>query len=129
MSVRAQSIVVRFVVVFAMTFGLMLPPAGASPSHGPIALAVAEVERHVEFTDDAGGHGHVHDDEVGDEQSPGHSHGHNPSDHSHTPAGVSAGAAHICPPSGTSWHMKLPAFAFGPLLSRLDRPPRPAFLA
>lgn len=119
----------RLVVAFAMAFGLLLSSAGRSASHDPIALAAAEAVRHAELAVEIADHGHVHDDGSEGEKSPGHSHGHNPTDHSHeTPNTLSVVTAPMIP-VGSDWHAHPPVFADLGTSFRHERPPRSIFLA
>ena len=124
MSGRRHSRVFRLALALAVAFQMLLVPAGHSASHDPVALALAEVERHAVLAAHDAGHGHSHEDGRSDERRAGHSHGHNPADHTHdvpTPA-VFPGQAD--PMVGNAWvglgplsHNTGPSF-------RLDRPPR-----
>jgi hypothetical protein len=69
-------------------------------------------------------HGHSHEDGDDHEQSPGHTHGHDPADHSHQFAFFPGNAGHWGLPAPQFW----PSFLIGPLEpktgSGIDRPPK-----
>ncbi|WP_095081633.1 hypothetical protein [Mesorhizobium sophorae] len=115
----------RLVVAFAMTLGMLLSPAGSSVSHDPIALVAAEAARHAKLAGQIETHGHVHDDGATEDQGPGHSHGHNPADHSHETANTLLDFAPAVPATGRNWVICPPSFPEPEASSRLDRPPRP----
>jgi hypothetical protein len=119
----------RLVVAYVMTLGLLLSAIGTSASHNPVAFAAAGAARHAELAGQIEAHGHVHDDGAIDEQSPGHSHGHNPADHSHETASVLPSFAPAVPPVGRNWLIYPPSFANLEASFRLERPPRPIFTA
>ncbi|MFG1375116.1 hypothetical protein V5F32_23320 [Xanthobacter oligotrophicus] len=124
-----RSTAFRFVVAFAMTLGMLLSPVGRSASHDPAALAAAEAARHAELAAEVEDHGHVHDDGAEDEQSPGHSHGHNPADHSHETPNILAVALAPAVPVSRGWHPCPPVFAHIQASFRHERPPRLIFVA
>lgn len=119
----------RFAIALAMTLGMLLSQIGSSASHNPIALAAAEAARHAELAAQVDNHGHSHDDGEVDEQSPFHSHGHNPADHSHETASMLPYLAPIVPPFGRRWLAYQPSFADLGTGLQLERPPRPIFIA
>lgn len=119
----------RLLIAFAMGLGMLLSPIGGSVSHNPIALAAAEAARHAELSEQMEAHGHSHDDGEVDERAPGHSHGHNPADHSHETASALPGFAQPLPPIGRRWLASPPSFVDLEFCFRLERPPRPIFLA
>lgn len=124
-----HSIAFRLVIAVAVTVGMLLSPVGTSASHSPAALAEAEASRHAELTTQLADHGHVHDDGAEDEQNPGHSHGHNPADHSHeTPNTLSLLKA-PAPPVGRTWHFSPPDAVDLDTTFRLERPPRSILVA
>ncbi|OYX67809.1 MAG: hypothetical protein B7Y95_22130 [Rhizobiales bacterium 32-66-11] len=129
MSNRVHSIAFRLVIAFAMTIGMLLSPMGSSASHNPVALAAAEAIRHAELVAQVEAHGHTHDDGEANEQSPGHSHGHNPADHSHETASTLPGFAQPVPPIGRRWLAQPPSVADLEACFRLERPPRPILIA
>ncbi|MDH1271573.1 hypothetical protein N5C81_28695 [Rhizobium pusense] len=124
-----KSAAFRLVIAIAMMFGMLLSPIGTSASHNPAALAEAEAARHVELKAQLAEHGHVHDDGLEDEQSPGHSHGHNPADHSHETPNILSPVKAPAPPVGRTWHFHPPVVADLGTVFRLERPPRPVFVA
>lgn len=119
----------RLVIAFAMALGMLLSPVGSSASHNPIALAAAEAARHAELAAQIEAHGHSHDDGEADEQSPVHSHGHNPADHTHETASTLPDFAQPVPPIGRRWLAHPPSAADLETRFRLERPPRPIFIA
>lgn len=126
---RVQSVAFRIVISFAMAFGFPLSPLGSSASHNPIALAAADVVRHAALDAPADTHDHTHDEGVVDEQSQGHSHGHNPADHTHETASAALDFAQPVFPIGRIWHAHPPSFANLESGSRLERPPKPVVIA
>ena len=73
----------RFSLAFTLTLGMLISAVGASLSHLPVNLEVAEQARHAELATKIEDHGHSHDDGELEEQHSNHTHGHNSSDHSH----------------------------------------------
>ncbi|MER8977845.1 hypothetical protein [Mesorhizobium sp. M0870] len=119
----------RLIVAFAMALGMLLSPMGGSVSHDPIALAAAEADRHAELAGQIEAHGHVHDDGATEEQGSGHSHGHNPADHSHETASTLPDFSPAVPAAGRTWVIYPPSLSDLEASSRLDRPPRPILTA
>lgn len=119
----------RLVVAFAMALGVLLSPMGSSASHNPTALAAAEAARHAELAAQIEKHGHSHDDGEADEQTFGHTHGHNPADHTHETASTLPGFAQPSPPIGRSWLVYPPSFDDLEIRFRLERPPRQIVIA
>lgn len=114
----------RIIIAIAVMLGIALPPAGQSPSHDPASAAVAEAVRHAELAAQIEAHGHAHDDGVGEEQKPGHSHGHNPGDHSHETPNVPPGGMIIACSVVRDWTATRASVQLPGEQSRLDRPPR-----
>ena len=117
------------VLAFATAFGSLLPHASHSPSHDPVALAAIEAERHAQLEAEIAEHGHSHDDGEDHERVAGHSHGHNPADHSHEtpttpPAAVPDGLA-----VASAWVPTRPETVHLATTYRLERPPRPIAVA
>lgn len=129
MSRWVYSAAFRIVVAFTMALGMLFAPVGSSASHNPIALAAAEEARHAELVAQLDAHDHAHDDGVADEQSPGHSHGHNPADHTHETASAAPNFAQPVFPIGRSWQAHPPSLADIEAGFRLERPPRAIIIA
>lgn len=129
MSNRVSRAVLCLVVAFAMAFGSLLPHAAHSPSHDPIALAVAEAERHAQLEAEIAEHGHSHDEGEDHERAAGHTHGHNPADHSHETPTTPSGGAHVVPALAQTWVPKPPHAAHLGTIFRLERPPKPIVIA
>ncbi|MER8569670.1 hypothetical protein NKH85_28805 [Mesorhizobium sp. M0924] len=126
---RVHSAAFHLVIAFAMTLGMLLSPVGSSVSHDPVAVAAAEAARHAELAGQIETHGHVHDDGATEEQGPGHSHGHNPADHSHETASTHPDFASPVPSAGRNWVIYPPSFSDPETSSRIDRPPQPILAA
>lgn len=129
MPIWAYSAVFRLVIAVAMTISMLLSPIGSSASHNPIALASTEAARHAELAPQIEAQGHSHDDGEADERSPGHSRGHNPADHTHETASTLPYFAQPVPPIGRRWLAHALSAADLETRFRLERPPRPIFLA
>ena len=129
MSNRVNRAVLCLVLAFAMAFGSLLPHASDSSSHDPVALAVAEAERHAQLETGIAEHGHSHDDGEEDERVAGHSPGHNPADHSHETPTTPPGIAAAVPPLLRTWLPMPPQTAHLGASYRLERPPRPIVIA
>ena len=76
--------IMRVVFVYALILGVLALPVYVSMSHLGVSSQAEEATRHgvlnaVETVD----HCHSHDDGEDYEQQTGHSHGHDPADHSH----------------------------------------------
>ena len=123
MANRAFFAAFRLVFVLAMTAGLALSPVGASSSHDPMALLASEAARHAELSAQIAEHGHAHDG-AAEERSSGHSHGHDPADHSHQTLNAAPSAVSIVRLPGRDWQPCPDSFAHRETRFRLDRPPR-----
>lgn len=75
---------VRVITLVVVILSLMAISARAiSSSHDPFALALAEMQRHVDLPLTASDHGHTHALGLEEERQAGHLHGHNSFDHTH----------------------------------------------
>lgn len=129
MSFRTTSLAIRTIVAFVVAVGLLLGPLRTLAAHDPISLAVAEAQRHAELATEWQDHGHSHDDGSEDEQSIGHTHGHNPGDHSHETPDEPPSFFAAFPMMRDGWQavtVKLPAPQASP---DFQRPPRSIFVA
>lgn len=129
MSSWAHSAAFRIAIAAVMTLGMLLSAMGGAISHNPAALAANQAARHAELAVQLADHGHVHDDGMDDEQSPGHLHGHNPADHSHETPNTLADLKAPAPPIGRAWHPHPPVFVDPDATFPFERPPRPTFAA
>lgn len=129
MSNRVNRAALCLVLAFAMAFGSLLPHARHSPSHDPVALAAAEAERHAQLEVELAEHGHSHDDGEEHERVAGHSHGHNPADHSHDIPTTPPGSTAIPSAFVRTWVPMQPQTAHVGASYRLERPPRPIVIA
>jgi len=124
---RVNRVVLCLAVALAMAFGSLLPHATHSPSHDPVVLAAAE--RHAQLEAEIAEHGHSHADGENHERMAGHSHGHNPADHSHetptTPSGSAPAVLALIP----AWAPTPPETVHIGATYRLERPPRPIVIA
>jgi hypothetical protein len=105
-------------IVFAMTLGMLLLPAGAT-------IAAAEVEHRVELAAQSAEHGHAHEAGTGDERHPGHAHGENSAEHSPDVTNTSPIVASAVLPFDASWQDRLTSFVDLQTCFRFERPPRP----
>lgn len=126
---RVNRAVLCLVLAFAMAFGTLLPHAAHSPSHDPVALAAAEAERHALLEAQIAEHGHSHDDGEEHEQVAGHTHGHNPADHSHETPTTPPGGAPVVPALVEAIVPMARETAHLGTTYRLERPPRPIVIA
>ena len=120
-----DSKVFRIALAFAMMLPMLFAPVGHSASHHPAALALAGFEHHNSMVSQAVDHVHGGWDGWRGERDGGHSHEHNPADHSHdVPAPVAfAGQPFLL--VGSSWLERAPlSHDCGPPLG-IERPPRP----
>lgn len=128
MSIWVNRAVLCLVLAF-VAFGSLLPHASHFPSRDPIALAVVEAERHAELQTEIAEHGHSHDDRENHARMAGHSHGHNPADHSHetptTPPGSAPAVLALIP----AWAPTPPETVHIGTTYRLERPPRRIVIA
>ncbi|WP_163001475.1 hypothetical protein [Pannonibacter phragmitetus] len=129
MSNRVNSAILCCVLALAMAFGSLLPHANHSQSHDPVGLAKAESQRHAQLDAEIAEHGHSHDDGEEHEQVAGHSHGHNPADHSHDIPTTPPGSATILSTYVRTWVPMPPQTAHIGASYRLERPPRPIVIA
>ncbi|PSM19725.1 hypothetical protein [Nitratireductor sp. StC3] len=129
MSNRVNRAVLCLVLAVAMAFGSLLPHASHSPSHDPVALAAVEAERHAQLEAEIAEHGHSHDDGEDHEQVAGHSHGHNPADHSHETPTTPPGSSPDVPTLVQAIVPTSPDAAHLGASYRLERPPRPIVIA
>lgn len=129
MSNRVNRAVLCIAVALAMAFGSLLPHATHAASHDPVALADAEAERHAQLGAEIAEHGHSHDDGEDHERTAGHSHGHNPADHSHetptAPPNIFPAVLAMTP----AWVPPRPETLHLDATYRLERPPRPIVIA
>ncbi|MBN8958738.1 MAG: hypothetical protein J0H17_19555 [Rhizobiales bacterium] len=121
--------VLCLVVAFATAFGSLLPHTARSPSLDPIALAVAEAERHVQLETKIAEHVHSQDDGEDHERAAGHTHGHNPADHSHETPATALDGARVVPAFVRTWVPKPTHAAHLGTIFRLERPPKPIVIA
>lgn len=112
-----------------MAFGPLLPHAPQSPSHDSIARAVVGAERHAQLEVEIADHGHSHDDREEHRWPAGHSHDHNPADHSHEMPPTPTGNSLIVPALVRTWVPPPPHTAHLGGSDRLERPPRPIVIA
>lgn len=125
MNRRSTAHLLKLVVAFAVTVGMLLSAIHVTMSHNPVLLAQAEAERHAELAMEIAEHGHSHFDGDESEQLPGHLHGHNSADHIHDAANLAPVHAMRLP---SPVRVTLPSIheSAGPGLRHgLDRPPRP----
>lgn len=117
-------IAIRLVLALAVAIALMLPRAPVSASHDPASLTAAATQRHAELGAVAVGPGHVHENGTLYERVPGHSHGHNPTDHSHETPSMAKGGLPSTPPYARTRFAVLETGANLSARYRFLRPPR-----
>jgi ABC-type nickel/cobalt efflux system permease component RcnA len=126
MSNRVNRAILCIAVALAMAFGSLLPHGTDSASDDPFALAA---ERHAQLEAEIAEHGHSHDDGEDHERTAGHSHGHNPADHSHetptTPPNIIPAVLTLIPAQVPT----RPETVHLDATYRLERPPRPIVIA
>ena len=118
---------IRVVVIYALVLGVLALPGFVSGLHLAVPLETEEATRHqslkpVQTVDDT----HSHDDGEDHEQMAGHSHGHDPADHSHQIVFMSHSVfaeIRIGPakPQASVAELVKPETAFG-----IERPPKAA---
>ncbi|VVT12251.1 hypothetical protein [Hoeflea sp. EC-HK425] len=114
----------RFSLAFALTLGMVISAVGASISHLPTDLKAAEQVRHAELAPTTDEHGHSHDDGEFDEQRIGHTHDHNPADHSHETPHLNAHVHLASRELARIDFVAIPESITPGASFRLDRPPK-----
>lgn len=124
MSGQLSRSVLCLAIAFAMAFGSLLPHATYLPSRDQLFLAT---ERLAQFEDEIAEHGHSHDEVTDREQ--GHTHGHNPADHSHETPTAPPGDGPALQTLLPAWITVAPQAAHIGASYRLERPPKLIVLA
>lgn len=124
MTPRLRRAILCGLIAFAMALGMVASVVQTSVSHNPLVLLTAEAERHALLEQEIAAHGHSHDDGYGEERQPGHSHGHNPADHSHDIPSFLPKLAGMTPPGWQTWPAVYPAIAVTGQHYPFERPPR-----
>lgn len=114
----------RPIATLAIAIALIFAPLPLGPAHDPVALAVAEMERHAALQAEIAEHGHAHDDGHDHEQSSGHMHGHDPADHSHQSVFVACSASQWSLPPAQCWPSTVSEIRDPATASGIDRPPK-----
>ena len=114
----------RLVVVMAMTLTMVLSPIGNSILHLPNNIAAAASSHHAQMGEQIEIHDHAHDDGEAEEHLPGHTHGHDPTDHSHETPSVQPLRLLSSRPKARNWVAAALASAEPGTSYRLKRPPR-----
>ncbi|MDP2120342.1 MAG: hypothetical protein Q8K28_10600 [Hoeflea sp.] len=123
----APSRAFRIFLAITLTLGLFVSAVGISMSHSAVNAEAAEQMRQAELAS-ADDHGHSHDDGELEEQRAGHSHGHNPADHSHETPHL-AGQLYLAYRDKNRIHFaSIPETIELGGSFRLDRPPKPVSL-
>jgi len=107
-----------------MALGAVASTVRTALSHNPAVLLVIEAERHKLLSQEIADHGHSHDDGWSDEQAPGHSHGHDPADHSHETPSILPRLATIAPPVWAAWIAAPPQMRPSGQIYPFERPPK-----
>lgn len=103
MTSRARTVLLCSFLALVMALGSVASTVRTALSHNPAVLLAIEAERHAALAQEIADHGHSHDDGWQDEQAPGHSHGHDPADHSHDVPSVVAALVQMTPPAWRLW--------------------------
>jgi hypothetical protein len=114
----------RLALAFAMTLSASVAPPVHAASHDPAALALAELERHAELAAENVDHGRSHVDGQPEERRAGHSHEHDPTDHTHEVPVPADWRSYATPEVSRSWSaVAPPSHGHGPSFG-IERPPR-----
>ncbi len=119
-----SSRIFRLALALAMTLAVLLTPAAQTASHNPAALAHAAAERHAVLAAWPADHGHAHHDGWPAERHAGHTHGHDPADHSHDIPAPVASASGPGPLPAAAWRAPALRSHDDRLSFGIDRPPR-----
>ena len=120
--------VFRFFLAFTMALGMLISAVNSSVSHLPTNLETAQQTRHAELAPQIDDHGHSHDDGEFEEQHVNHTHGHDPTDHSHETPHISAYPYSVKRTVVRNHPIDIAEFIELGAFDRLDRPPKPTSL-
>jgi hypothetical protein len=110
----------RRLMAVALAAGLVFAPLPAA-----FASGAPETAMHASFSaHDAAEHGHSHGDDEPMEPPRGHAHGHDPADHSHQYAFLSAGSSQWGLPAAQPWRVALSGRPDAALGLGIERPPK-----
>lgn len=115
----------RLILALIIALKVLSPPAVMPSPHGPAASVDGEYRHLAKVTKDHHGHGHDHETGSPKEHSPGHTHGHNATDHSHEPPSAFTQPLAIAFHPAREWSLSPFAELDRRSISQLDRPPRP----
>lgn len=107
MTPRARTVLLCGFLALVMALGSVAATVRTALSHNPAILVAIEAERHAILAQEIADHGHSHDDGWEDEQAPGHSHGHDPADHSHDVPSVLSAFVEMTPPAWRVWSARV----------------------
>jgi hypothetical protein len=103
MTPRARTVLLCSFLALVIALGAVVSTVRTTLSHNPVVLLAIEAERHAALAQEIADHGHSHDEGLQEEQAPGHSHGHDPADHSHDIPSVVAALVQTTPPAWRVW--------------------------
>ncbi|QIB36495.1 hypothetical protein [Ancylobacter pratisalsi] len=103
MTPRARTVLLCGFLALVMALGSVAATVRTALSHNPVVLLAIEAERHAALAQEIADHGHSHDEGWQDEQAPGHSHGHDPTDHSHDVPSALSALVQMTPPAWRVW--------------------------
>lgn len=118
------SVVIRITITGALMLGLLLSPISEPANHEPLWLPGIASAAPAEPMQHADNHIHAHDDGDLDRTEVGHSHDHNPADHSHEKASSPPNLGPVLVLGGQNWQTQLTGLTDPATRVRLDRPPR-----
>lgn len=124
----AHSKAFRFFLAFTLTLGMLTSIVVTSASHLPANVEGAEQVRHAELAHQTDDHGHSHEDSDLEEGRVGHTHDHNPADHSHETPHLATDRYSIGRDVAPTQFVDVPKSMIPGLFARLERPPRPVSL-
>lgn len=118
----------NFISLFSamlLSLALVTLPSNFSSFHFPIEMSDLETDRHAELEQvENADHGHAYDDGEPYEKKSGHSHGHDPADHSHQVSFVSHHATEALQKLDVIRFVEITDFVTLDLGSGLERPPK-----
>lgn len=124
MSKWAVTTVFHLVIVAAITLTMVLSPISNSVLHLPSKISVAQISHHVQSGEQIEVHDHTYGNDEAEEHLPGHTHGHDPTDHSHETPSLQPQRVLSSRPKVRNWVAVALVFAEPGTSYRLKRPPR-----
>lgn len=124
MTPPARTVLLCGFLALVMALGAVASTVRTTLSHNPVILLAIEAERHAALALEIADHGHSHDEGWQDEQVPGHSHGHDPADHSHDVPSVVAALIQMTPPEWRVWSATVRDVSAVTKIYPLEKPPK-----